>query len=534
MIHGALPSETARLKVVIVEDSEEDADLILLELKRGGYNPISRRVETADDMRQALDEGQWDLVLADFSMPRLTLTEALSLTRECSIDLSFVIVSAAIGEETAVEAMKAGANDFVLKHRLTRLVPVVQRELRESAVRRERRELEEQLRCARELESLGILAGGVAHDFNNLLTGILGFASQVLDLTPSDAPTADMLRHVIGASERAADLTRQLLAYAGKGKFVVGPVNLSELVRKTSDLIRSTVPRNVSLEVNLQNDIPMVEADATQIQQLVMNLILNAAEAASDRSGEVRIATGVCAIAPGETVTQYRPEAPPPGSYVMLRVSDDGCGMNEIVKAKIFDPFFTTKFTGRGLGLSAALGIVRSHRGAIDVASGEGEGSTFTVLLPALAAASARIEAVKPAREMETPESAAILVIDDEEVVRRAARVALEHAGYTVFEASSGPDGADLFTRVHDRISAVLLDLTMPRMDGREVRRCIRRIRADMKIIISSGYEESYAMKQFSDDPSLTFLKKPYTAQRLVGKMREVLDQGSAVAGLGY
>ena len=258
----------------------------------------------------------------------------------------------------------------------------MQRELRESAVRRERRELEEQLRCAQRLESLGLLAGGVAHDFNNLLTGILGGASLALDLTPADAPIADVLRNVIRASERSADLTRQLLAYAGKGKFVIEPVNLSTLAREISDLIRSTLPHHVSLEVKLQDDIPMVDADRTQIQQLVMNLILNAAEATSDRSGEVRIATGVCDIAPGETVTQYRPDPPRPGSYVTFRVSDHGCGMNEIVKAKIFDPFFTTKFTGRGLGLSAALGIVRSHRGAIGVESGEAEGSRFTVVLP--------------------------------------------------------------------------------------------------------------------------------------------------------
>ena len=530
MIQGALQLEMAPLKVLIVEDSEEDADLIVLELKRGGYNPIFRRVETADDMRKALEGCQWDLVLADFTMPRLTLTEALSLTRECSIDLPFVIVSATMGEEAAVQAMKAGAHDYVLKHRLARLVPVVQRELRESAIRHERRELEEQLRSAQKLESLGLLAGGVAHDFNNLLTGILGGASLALDLTPADAPTAEMLRNVIRAGERAADLTRQLLAYAGKGKFVVEPVNLSALVRESRDLIRSAAPRNVSLEVELQDDIPMVEADATQIQQLVMNLILNAAEATSDRSGEVRIATGVCAIAPGETVTQYRPDPPQPGSYVTLRVSDDGPGMNENVKAQIFDPFFTTKFTGRGLGLSAALGIVRSHHGAICVESAEGEGSTFTVLLPALASTPARIEPAKPAGQMQTAESAAILVIDDEDVVRRAARVALEHFGYTVFEASSGRDGADLFTRLHDRISAVLLDLTMPRMDGREVWRYIRRIRADMKIIISSGFEESEAMKPFLDDPSLTFLKKPYTAARIVSKIREVLDGGPEVA----
>jgi two-component system, cell cycle sensor histidine kinase and response regulator CckA len=523
MIHAALQLKPAPLKVLIVEDSEEDAELIVLELKRGGYNPTFRRVETAEDLRQALDEGEWDLVLSDFSMPRLTLAEALSLARERGIDMPFVIVSATIGEEAAVEAMKAGAHDYVLKHRLGRLVPAVRRELREAAVRRERKELEEQLRRAQKLESLGLLAGGIAHDFNNLLTGILGNVSLALGLMPADAPTANMLRDVIRASERAADLTRQLLAYAGKGHFVVAPVNISELVRDIGDLIRSTVPRNVALEVELHDDIPMVEADATQIQQLVMNLILNAAEATSDRSGEVRIATGVCVIAAGEPMTQYRPDPPPPGAYVSVQVSDDGCGMNESVKAQIFDPFFTTKFTGRGLGLAAALGIARSHRGAIRVESGEGEGSTFTVLLPALPSAPGRTAPVEQTQQIECGEGVAILVIDDDDFVRRVSRATLEHFGYTVFDASSGHDGADLFERLHDRISVVLLDLTMPRMDGREVWRYIRRIRPDMRIIISSGYEESEAMKQFSDDPSLRFLKKPFTAGGLASKIREIL-----------
>lgn len=524
MSQAAVQLEPRPLNVLIVEDSEEDADLIVLELKRGGFNPHFRRVDNAEAMRRALEEGSWDLVLSDFSMPQFTMTEALALTQQRAADLPFVIVSATIGEEAAVEAMRAGAHDYVLKHRLGRLAPAVQRELREAAMRRERQHLEEQLRRAQKLESLGLLAGGVAHDFNNLLTGILGNASLAVEMTPPEAPTSDMLRDIIRASERAADLTRQLLAYAGKGNFVIEPVNLSALVREISELIRSSAPRNVAFELDLRPDVPLIEADATQMQQLVMNLILNAAEATSDRSGEVRISTGVCTVGPGEPMTQYRPDPPAPGTYVTVRVSDDGCGMNEGVQAQIFDPFFTTKFTGRGLGLSAALGIVRSHHGAIVVESEEGAGSAFTVLLPAIQSAHTRVEPAPSNHQPETAATGAILVIDDEDVVRRAARATLEHFGYAVFEASSGTDGTDLFSRLHDRISAVLLDLTMPRMDGREVWRYIRRIRPDMKIVISSGYEEHDAMKQFSDDPGLLFLKKPFTAAGLGNKIREALE----------
>jgi two-component system, cell cycle sensor histidine kinase and response regulator CckA len=523
---AAIKAEASPLHVLIIEDSEEDADLIVLELKRGGYEPAYRRVDNREAMLRALEEGTWDVVLSDFSMPRFSVAEALSLVQEKGLDIPFVIVSATIGEEAAVEAMKAGAHDYILKHRLSRLVPAVNRELRESAMRRERRNLEEQLRHAQKLESLGLLAGGVAHDFNNLLTGILGNASLVLEMIPPDSETGGMLRDIIRASERAADLTRQLLAYAGKGKFLIERVDVSELVRDISELLRSSVPHTVELELHLGAGLPAVEADASQMQQLVMNLILNAVEATGERPGVVRVSTGVREIRPLEKPLHFRPDSPPPGTYVAVEVSDDGCGMNEIVKSQIFDPFFTTKFTGRGLGLAAALGIVRGHKGAVGVESAEGRGSTFTVLLPALGPVARQADR-KAAGPEALPQSSggSVLIIDDEEVVRRAARATLEHFGYSVFEASDGRDGADLFSRLHDRVSCVLLDLTMPRMDGYEVWRYIHRIRPDMRVVISSGFDESEARKQFTEAPALDFIQKPYTAAALVRKIRVALDR---------
>jgi len=514
------------LNVLIVEDSEEDADLIVLELKRGGYDPSYRRVDSAEAMAAALEERAWDIVLSDFSMPHFSLPEALTLVQRKSADTPVVIVSATIGEEAAVEAMKAGASDYVLKHRLSRLVPAVRRELRESEVRRERRNLEEQLRHAHKLESLGLLAGGVAHDFNNLLTGILGNASLVLETIDPRPPVRGMLEDIIRASERAADLTRQLLAYAGKGKFVIEPVNASELVHDISELIRTSVPRTVELVLNLEPDLPKIEGDSSQIQQLVMNLILNAVEATSEKLGIVRVRTRSVEIRPSERLSHFRPTPPPPGAYVEIEVSDDGCGMTEEIKAQIFDPFFTTKFTGRGLGLAAALGIVRGHKGAIHVESTPQVGSTFTVLLPVMEGAQRNLGRIAAmAAQKVAPTGGVVLIVDDEDVVRRAARTALEHHGYTVFEAGDGRDGADLFSRLHDRLSAVLLDLTMPHMDGHDVCRYIRRIRPDMKIILSSGFEESEAMKHFAEEPQLHFIKKPYTAAALAAKMRAVLQE---------
>jgi two-component system, cell cycle sensor histidine kinase and response regulator CckA len=519
---AAVKVENMLLRVVIVEDSQEDAELIVLELKRGGYNPEYVRVDNEKALREALDRGEWDLVLSDFSMPDFSVDAALKVMEQKGIDLPFVIVSATIGEEAAVEAMKAGAHDYVLKHRLGRLVPAIQRELRESAIRRERRHLEEQLRHAQKLESLGLLAGGVAHDFNNLLTGILGNASLALDTIEPGSEIGDMLHGIVKSAERAADLTRQLLAYAGKGKFIITKVDVSDLVRDISELIRSSVPRTIELDLSLTHDLPAVEGDPTQIQQLVMNLILNAAEATGDRYGSVRITTRCREISIRDHSIRFRPDAPQPGIYVEVEVADRGCGMNEEVAQQIFDPFFTTKFTGRGLGLAAALGIIRGHKGAIRVESREGFGSTFTVLLPAIGGVASLAEMEEQSRPAHVNEGT-ILIIDDEDMVRRAARAALEHYGYTVFEAVNGKDGSDLFSRLHDRISAVLLDLTMPRMDGREVWRYIRRTRPDMKIVISSGYDQAEAMRQFAEEPDLLFLKKPYTASSLVRKLRAAI-----------
>ena len=527
MSMAAARRTTVPLNVLIVEDSEDDAELMILELKRGGFDPFYQRVDGVKEMAEALESRPWDVVLSDFSMPKLSMTEALEMVRRKGLDIPFLIVSATIGEEAALEAMKAGVNDYVLKHRLGRLVPAVHRELRESAVRRERRHLEDQLRAAQKLESLGLLAGGVAHDFNNLLTGIMGNASVAIEMLGSESRVRPMLHEIVRTSERAADLTRQLLAYAGKGRFVIEPLDVSELVGDISELLRSSVPRTIELMLDLDRTLPPVEGDASQLQQLVMNLILNAVEATGEQPGTVRVSTATRQVHAADRLSGFRSDPPAPGVYVQIEVRDDGCGMNEGTKAQIFDPFFTTKFTGRGLGLAAALGIVRGHNGSIAVSSAEGKGSTFTVLLPALLVETGASETAPglAAQPVARSHGRSVLVIDDEDIVRRSVRAMLEHFGYSVFEASDGQDGADLFSRLHDRISCVLLDLTMPRMDGPEVWRYIRRIRPDMRMVISSGFDETESRKQFSDAQGLDFIQKPYTATALARKIAAAMER---------
>jgi len=522
----ARESQAPCLNVLLVEDSADDAELIALELKRGGLNPVCRRVETAAELKRALGEGHWDLVLSDYGLSAFPLAEALELIRERELDVPVLVVSAATGEEAAVAAMKAGAHDYILKHRLGRLVPAVTRELRESAVRQERRSLEEQLRQAQKMQSIGLLAGGVAHDFNNLLTGIVGNASLVMDILNPGDPVRFMLQEVISASERATHLTRQLLAYAGKGTFVLEPIGLSRLVQETTDLLRSTAGRGVEVKFDLAGDVPEIQADAGQVRQVLMNLLMNASEAIGEQPGSITVRTfGLC-VRPGERLEGCVPRSPAPGSYACLQVVDSGCGIGAEAMTQIFDPFFTTRFAGRGLGLAAVLGIVRRHKGAVQVQSVEGRGSTFTVLL-ASSVNGTGLAAPVPGSAADTPltGTGVILVVDDEEVVRHAARASLEHYGYTVFEACDGQDGVDLFLRLRERVSVVLLDLTMPNMNGQQACERIRRVRPDVRVLISSGFDECEARRRFRDHNRMAFIQKPYTAAELASKMKSVLGR---------
>ena len=383
-----------------------------------------------------------------------------------------------------------------------------------------RKQLEEKLRQSQKLESVGLLAGGVAHDFNNLLTGVLGNASLAMDLLPQEHSALPLLDEVVLASERAADLTRQLLAYSGKGQYVIQPLDLSQLIREISSLIQVSLPKMVQLRLDLAAGLPLIEGDTSQIQQIIMNLVLNGAEAIGDKSGTVLVRTEYCGTDPA--LPSYRPDEEfPAQNCVLLEVHDTGCGMDNETVDRIFDPFFTTKFTGRGLGLAAVSGIVRSHRGTIRVFSEPGQGSTFRVLFPAVGQPS-----VSSAREHSTPDlkgNGVVLVIDDEDVVRRAAEAALSRFGYSVLVAENGREGVEVFDRNAEQISLVLLDMTMPLMNGAEAIRHLRRIRPDIPVIASSGYSEMEASQRFHPYELSGFIQKPYTALSLAAKVKSAL-----------
>jgi PAS domain S-box-containing protein len=393
----------------------------------------------------------------------------------------------------------------------------------------ERRKLEERLRQAAKLESVGLLAGGVAHDFNNLLTGILGNATLAMETIPPGNPSRIMVESVVRATERAADLTRQLLAYAGKGRFIVEPVDISRLVREISELMRTSIPRSVQLEADLTPDLPSVEADATQIQQLIMNLVINAAEAIGDRNGNVRVTTVMQQVDQSWLEASELTGEIGPGEYIAIEVQDTGCGMDEEMRKHIFDPFFTTKFTGRGLGLAAAMGIVRGHKGAIKVYSTPGKGSTFKILLPP-AELPARIAELHSLPNVHSEQgTGTILVVDDEEVVRRTATSALQRYGYTVLTAEDGREGVNLYRDMAESISMILLDMTMPVMGGEEALRNLKMINPGVRVLLSSGFNEVEAIRRFTGKGLAGFIQKPYTAAALAEKVRAVLDSTPSV-----
>ncbi|MEI7744434.1 MAG: response regulator [Chloroflexota bacterium] len=409
----------------------------------------------------------------------------------------------------------------------------------------ERERVETRLREAAKLEALGVLAGGIAHDFNNLLVAILGHAELARAEVPDDSDAARDMEAVEVAAGRAADLARQMLAYSGRGSFVVGPVRLDTLVREIGDLLHRSIAKSATLEYDFAPDLPPVIADATQLRQLVLNLIVNASDALEGRPGRIHLRTGwIDLAADAQGVVPGTETAP--GRYVMLEVTDTGHGMDEATVNRIFDPFFSTKAAGRGLGLAATIGIVKGHGGAIRVESAPGTGTRFEVLLrptgeahdggsPAGAAGSGsgwiRPEpGSRPVRQRAFDDSRAgkhILIVDDEATVRLIGRRILEKAGYVVSEAVDGPEGLEAYETDPHGVDAVLLDLTLPTMDGTQVLDRMREVRPALPVVICSGWAAEEVADRLDTDHITQFVQKPYMSDVLLEAIAMVLEAGA-------
>ena len=383
----------------------------------------------------------------------------------------------------------------------------------------ERKRVEEQRRHTQKLESVGLLAGGIAHDFNNLLVGIIGNASLAEDMMPHGSAAVENLRRIVKAGEQAAHLTRQMLAYAGKGRFLFQPVNLPALVRDAYPLLHSAVSRKIALQLRLDPDMAPVMSDPSQMQQVLMNLVVNAGEAIGDNLGSIVVSTGETAVDAEFAAQHLSGWAVEPGPHVFLEVRDSGCGMDGETQARIFDPFYSTKFQGRGLGLAAVAGIVRSHKGGIEVMSAPGAGAAIRVLLPAMALKATRSLPVGVSKEDVRGEGT-VLVVDDEEIVRELARRSLERHGYKVLVAENGQAAIDILRENAGRIGVVLLDMSMPGMSGEETLPHLRSLKPDVAVLVSSGYSEAETLRMFQGSRISGFIQKPYTVQQLAKKIK--------------
>lgn len=641
------------LRVLQIEDSESDAALIVRLLQKAGHEVFSHRVESAAELQAALESQPWDVIIADYRLPQFDAPSALRVLRETGLDTPFLVVSGTIGEDVAVEVMKAGAHDYLMKDQLTRLAPAVEREIREAKTRHSRRQAEEairrneerfrtvletsldgfcvidgegrildvtqaycrligysreelvhmrisdldvaldaaavaqrirenaergslgfetrhrckdgrivdvevgttymphdgthcafvrditarkrsereraslanQLQQAQRLESVGRLAGGVAHDFNNLLTVINGYGDLLLRQLGQDDPLRKPVGEMRKAGERAAELTRQLLAVGRKQIIEPKPVNLNRAVTDSLDLLHRLLGEDIDLETRLAPGLGCVVADPAQVNQILMNLVVNARDAMPGR-GRLIIETANAELDPARLSGD--PDMAP-GSYVMLSVTDSGAGIPEEDRQRIFEPFFTTKSDGRstGLGLSTVYGIVRQAGGSISVDSEPGRGSTFTIFLPR------SLEPVAP----ETPPAIApavprgketVLVVEDMEDVRRFISVILRENGYRVLEAAAGPDALRLAGSYSGPIHLMLSDVVMPRMTGRELADRLTPQRPEMKVIYLSGYPADAIARRGVLEAGVAYLAKPFSPESLAAKVREVLGPPAA------
>jgi two-component system, cell cycle sensor histidine kinase and response regulator CckA len=638
------------LRVLIVEDSEDDALLLIRQLRRGGYDPVFKRVDTPAGMQEALLEDEWDIVISDYAMPLFSAFAALDLLKRHDLDLPFIIVSGAIGEEIAVAAMKSGAHDYMMKDNVRRLIPAIARELREARVRRERRRaltalqeseeryrslvdnldlgialidpdftvimanaarnkicgeaspnaigskcfrawqqsdavcsdcpaacamtsgqvaevdrevlepdgkhrifrvrafptfdssdkvtgcievvediterrhLEQQLRQAAQLEAIGRLAGGVAHDFNNLLTAMMAYSEVVLQHMATHDPNRDKVVQITHAAERAAVLTRQLLTFGRKQVLDVKVIDLNAVISDLAKMLRRLVGEDVELVTEYDTEVGKVKADRNQIEQVVMNLAINARDA-MPRGGTLRMETANVVLDEEYCRTHLQVEE---GRYVHFTVTDTGIGMDPATVSRIFDPFFTTKEAGKGtgLGLSMVYGIVQQHKGHLDVQSEAGRGTTFHVYLPTCHEAEEEILLTR-GPEPRRGGHETVLVVEDEAIVRNVACEVLEMLGYTVLSAADPEAAINISEKFPGPIHLLVADVVLPRMDAGSLYAYIEKARPDMKVLYVSGYPEASFASSGVLNPGVAFLTKPFTFETLSAKVREVLDETS-------
>jgi two-component system cell cycle sensor histidine kinase/response regulator CckA len=512
------------LRILHLEDDPTDASLVESVLESEGIACATTCVKCRDDFVAALKCGGIDLILSDFSLPALDGFSAIATVRAGWPDLPVILVSGSLGEQRAIDSLKSGATDYVLKEQLFRLAPAVRRAMREVEERAERRRLEAHFVEAQKMEVIGQLVSGVAHDFNNILAVIIGYS----DLITGDAGLDGLLRKYIDeirhASERAAGLTRQLLVFGRKQTVIPVVLDLNKVVIDLKEMLRRLIDENIEMTTVLEDNIGHVRIDAGYVGQVLMNLVVNARDAMGN-GGKLTIATANVALEEGQ-VRSLR------GDYVMLSVSDTGTGMTDEVKALLFEAFFTTKPLGKGtgLGLVTCQTIVHQSGGHIDVYSEVGKGSVFKAYFPRVVLPldfTARMIHSEPLpRGNET-----LLVVEDEPSVRHLARRILSSLGYEVLSASNGQDALHV-AREHkgSAVRLVITDVIMPLMGGKVMAEWMKATYPDLKVLFTSGYTDDAISHHGVFETAAEFLPKPYTPASLARKVRQILDDKKQLA----
>jgi len=511
------------LRLLIVEDSAEDAELLVRALRKGGYDVQYARVDSAESLRANLQES-WDLVISDHSMPGFSGIAALEIVRQMRPEIPFIFVSGTIGEDVAVEAMRVGAQDYIMKGNVTRLVPAVARELREARNRAEQKRTTQRLRQLEKFEAIGKLAGGIAHDFNNVIGAIMGWAELGSAEVPEGSRARKFFEQIRAQSERAAGLTRQLLAYARRQTLEPRVIDLNQLVTETLALLQKAVGERVEMKISLAQDLPTTRADPSQIEQVLMNLCFNARDAMPE-GGQLLIETRDAELDESYVV---RHEYARTGRYASLSVSDTGTGISPDIIDRIFEPFFTTKEVGRGtgLGLATAYGIVKQHDGFIEVYSELGRGSIFKVYLPAATGTPAASPESAP-DEMVRGGKETILLAEDHSGNLEMTDEILRKLGYRVISAKDGEEALQRFREHQNEVSLLLLDVIMPRMSGAQAYEEICASKPGMPVIFISGYSEESALLDSFSSRGAALLQKPFAPKVLARKIREILDKAA-------
>jgi signal transduction histidine kinase len=516
----------APLNVLHIEDSKEDSELIHQLLASNGMPCEMTRVETREQVFDALENQPIDLILADCKLPNFSGLRALEIAHALKPEVPFVFVSGTIGEETAIESLRNGATDYVLKDRLSRLAPAIRRALSEAEERTLCRELQQRLHEAGRLEAISTLSHGIAHDFNNILTIVLGHASLLTMEHTNPARVLEISGTISEAAKRGSEIVQQLLAFARKSDGHVVPTDLNRYISAHVQDLRRRVPSHIDLTFRPSEELPNILADVSQVDRILINLITNSVDA-MPKSGEIILSTKKV---PASAIPHLLPEISAQ-EYVCLTVEDTGKGIDSITREHVFEPFFTTKERGRGtgLGLPVVYGLMQAHHGYVDVKSELGSGTAISLFFPVAKAGGQPVPTVAHFSDPSLSGSETILVVEDEVDVSFFLETMLETHGYEVLTASNATEARAIFSDRRADIDLVFSDIGLPKEDGITLCEKLRKERADLPIVLASGYPTKEYKERINELRPEAFLSKPYFTEEILLTVRNVLDGGIKV-----